>query len=83
MMRLFILGEDEGGMLEIGFRVPYIFQGRISFPCSQVQSLSRRSLVGNNVIYFIFFFIINEVRRRSQQGRTIETTQKASASTGL
>ena len=70
-MGMFIFGKDERGMLEIALRFPRIFQGGVSYPCGQVQPSSRRSLVRNNLIHFIFFFVIYEVRRGLQEGRTI------------
>ena len=67
----FVLSENGGSMAEIKFWFPSIFERRISLPCSQVQSSARGALVGNNVIHFIFFFGINQVRRRSGEGGTM------------
>ena len=70
-MGTFIFRKDEGGVSEIAFRFPCIFRGRVSFPCGQVQSSSRQSLVRNDMINFIFFFVINEVRWGSCEGGTM------------
>jgi hypothetical protein len=51
-------------MSEIAFWFPGVFGRGIALPCGQVQSLARGALVGDNVIDFILFFIINDVRRR-------------------
>ena len=70
-MGMFIFGKDVRGTSEITLRFQCIFQGGIFFPCGQVQPLSWRPLVRNNVIHFILFFIIYEVRRGLREGRTI------------
>ena len=70
-MGTFIFGKDEEGVSEIALRFPRIFGGRVSFPCGQVQSSSRRSLVRDNMINFIFFFVINEVRWGLCEGGTM------------
>ena len=64
MMRTFIFRQDMGGMPEIALGFPCIFGRGVSLPCGQAQSSSRRSLMRNNVIHFVFFFVIYEVRRR-------------------
>ena len=51
-------------MAEINFEFPCIFQGRIPFPCGQVQSTGIRAFVGKDGFHFVFFFIIYDVRRR-------------------
>ena len=63
-MSSFVLLEYRGSMTEIKFRFPGIFRRGASFLCSQIQSSARRALVGDNMIDFIFFFGINQVRRR-------------------
>ena len=70
MVRMFIFGKDKRGMLEIALRFPRIFRW-VSLPCGQVQSSSRKSLVRNNMIYFIFFFVIYEVRWGLYEGGTM------------
>jgi hypothetical protein len=55
--------EDQRSVSEIAFWFPGVFGRGIAFPCGQVQSSARGALVGDNVIDFIFFFIINDVRR--------------------
>ena len=67
----FVLQEDCGSMMEITFGSPSVFGGRITFPCNQVQSSARGTLVKNDMIDFIFFFGINQVRRRLEEERTI------------
>ena len=70
-MGMFIFGKEERGVSEIALRFPHIFRGRVSFPCGQVQSSSRRSPVRNDMINFIFFFVINEVRWGLCEGGTM------------
>ena len=67
-MGTFIFGKDEGGMSEIALRFPCIFGRGVSFPCGQVQLSSRGSLVRDNMIHFVFFFIIYEVRWGLREG---------------
>ena len=49
-------------MAEINFGFPCIFQRRVPFPCSQVQSAGSRTFVRKDSLHFIFFFVINDVR---------------------
>ena len=63
-MSLFVLLEDSESMMEIKLRFPGIFRRGIPFPHGQVQSSARGTLVGDNVIDFVLFFGINQVRRR-------------------
>ena len=70
-MSSFVLLEDSGSMTEMKFRFPSIFGRRISFPCGQVQSSARGTFVGNNMVNFVFFFSINQVRRRLGEGGTV------------
>ena len=51
-------------MAEITFRFPSVFRQRVPFPCGQVQSAGNRAFVRKDSLYFIFFFVINDVRRR-------------------
>jgi hypothetical protein len=59
-----IVFEDQGSVSEIAFWFPGVFGRRIALPCGQVQSSARGALVGDNVIDFVFFFVIYDVRRR-------------------
>ena len=68
---LCIFRKDKRGVLEIALRFPRIFRRRVSFPCGQVQSSSRRSLVRNDMINFVLFFVINEVRWGLREGGTM------------
>ena len=68
---MFIFGKDKRGVLEIALRFPRIFGRWVSFPCGQVQSSPRGSRVRNNMINFILFFVINEVRRGFCEGGTM------------
>ena len=51
-------------MAEITFGFPSVFRRQVSFPCGQVQSAGSGALVRKDCLYFIFFFIIYDVRRR-------------------
>ena len=61
---LFIMFQEGGRMVEITFGFPSIFRRRVPFPCSQVQSASNGTFVRKNSLYFVFFFVIYDVRRR-------------------
>ena len=67
----FVLLEYSGSMTEIKSGFPGVFRRDVSFPCSQVQLSARGAFVGNNMIYFVFFFSINQVRRRLGEVRTM------------
>jgi hypothetical protein len=49
-------------MAEIAFWFPGVFGRRIALPCGQVQSSAMGALVRNNVINFVFFLVIYDVR---------------------
>ena len=68
---MFIFRKDKRGVSEIALRFPHIFRRGVSLPCGQVQSSSRRPLVRNDMINFVLFFVINEVRRGSCEGGTM------------
>jgi hypothetical protein len=59
-----IVFEDKGGVSEIAFWFPGVFGRRVTLPCGQVQSSARGTLVGDNVVDLVFFFIIYDIRRR-------------------
>ena len=61
---LFISFQESGRMAEITFGFPGVFQQRVPFPCGQVQSVGSGAFVRKDCLYFIFFFIIYDVRRR-------------------
>ena len=61
---LFITFQESGRMAEITFGFPGVFRRRVSFPCGQVQSASSGAFVRKDCLYFIFFFVIYDVRRR-------------------
>ena len=61
---LFITFQENGGMAEITFGFPSVFRRWVSFPCGQVQSAGSGALVRKDCLYFVFFFIIYDVRRR-------------------
>ena len=50
-------------MAEIYFGFPSVFRQRVSFPCGQVQSVGDWAFVGKDGLYFVLFFVINDVRR--------------------
>ena len=58
-------------MAEIKFWFPSIFGRRVSLPYGDVQSSARGAFVENNVIHFILFLGINQVRRRLGEGGTM------------
>ena len=60
---LFISVQENGRMVEIGFRFPSIFGRGISFPCGQVQSSAVGTFVREDGLNFVFFLVINDVRR--------------------
>ena len=60
----FILFQEGGRMAEMTFGFPGVFRRRVPFPCSQVQSAGSRALVRKDCLYFVFFFIIYDVRRQ-------------------
>ena len=68
---LFISIQKNGRMVEIGFRFPGIFRRGISLPCSQVQSLAVGTLVREDGLDFVFFLVINDIRRWQREGGTI------------
>ena len=59
----FISFQESGRMAEITFGFPSVFQRRVPFPCGQVQSAGSGALVREDSLDFIFFFIIDNVRR--------------------
>ena len=70
-MGLFIFLENREGVTEINFWFPCILGRGVSFPCGQVQSSARGALMGDNVVYFVFFFGVNHVWRRPRKGGTM------------
>ena len=63
MMESFIARKDRSRVMEIGFWFPSIFGRRVTLSCGQVQSVGFGALVGENGLEFIFFLIIDDVRR--------------------
>ena len=61
---LFILFQESGRMAEITFGFPSVLRQWISLPCSQVQSSGSGALVRKDSFHFVFFFVIDDVRRR-------------------
>ena len=61
---LFICTQKGSRVTDINFRFPGIFRRGITFPCSQVQSLAKGALVGEDGFNFILFFIIYDVGRQ-------------------
>ena len=59
----FIMFQEGGRMMKIFFGFPCVFRRRVTFPCSQVPSVGIGALVGKDSLYFVFFFVINDVRR--------------------
>ena len=57
--------------MEIKFRFPCVLRRRVPFPCGQVQSSAREVLVRDDIINFVFFFGVNQVRRGSGEGGTM------------
>ena len=57
--------------MEIKFWFPCVLRRGVSLPCGQVQSLARGALVGDDMIDFVFFFRVNQVRRGSGEGGTM------------
>ena len=52
----FIVSEYLRCMAEITFWFPYVFGGRVTFPCGQVLPSARRSLVRDYSLDFVFLF---------------------------
>ena len=48
-------------MSEVDFRFPGIFRQGIALPCSQVLSLARGALVGNDGFHLVLFFWSDQV----------------------
>ena len=67
----FILFQEGGRMTEITFGFPGVFRQRVPFPCGQVQSASSGAFVRKDCLYFVFFFIIYDVRRQRRERRSI------------
>ena len=63
MMESFIAGKDRSRVTEIGFWFPSIFGRRVTLLCSQVQSAGFGALMEENGLDFVFFLIINDIRR--------------------
>ena len=60
----FITFQESGRMAEITFGFPSVFRRRVPFPCGQVQSVGSGAFVRKDCLYFIFFFVIYDVRRQ-------------------
>ena len=63
-MLKFIMFQEGGRMMKIFFGFPCVFRQRVTFPCGQVPSMGIGALVGKDSFHFIFFFIIDDIRRR-------------------
>ena len=61
---LFITFQESERMAEITFGFPGVFRRRVTFPCGQVQSAGSGALVRKDCLYFIFFLIVDDVRRQ-------------------
>ena len=59
----FITFQEGGRMTKIFFGFPCVFQQRVTFPCGQVLSLGIGALVGKDSFHFVFFFVIDDIRR--------------------
>ena len=64
---IFIVLEEFLGSGELLFRKPRVFFGRIALPLDKVLSLGQSSFVTNDLLDFIMFFIINEIRGWSRE----------------
>ena len=67
----FISVQENGGVTEINFRFPSIFQQGVTLPCGQVQSLAIGALVTEYGLDFIFLFIIDDIRGWRREGGVI------------
>ena len=47
---------------EFHFRKPRVFFGRVSFPTDKILPMGWSSFVMNDLLDFIVFFVINEIR---------------------
>jgi hypothetical protein len=57
-----IVFQDQRSVSEVTFWFPGIFGRRIILPCGQVQSLAKGAIVRGNVVDFVFFLVIYDVR---------------------
>ena len=64
---IFIVLEEFLGSGELLFGKPRVFFGGIALPSDKVLPLGRSSFVTNDLLDFVMFFVINEIRRQSRE----------------
>ena len=66
-VEFFIRSESGLGMFQVPLRDPRVFFGRISFPSDQEGTEGRGSAVAYDLLNFVFFFSIDELRGRCME----------------
>ena len=71
MVGPFICFQKPFGVCQILFWDPFVTSGGVSFPGHEITSALSCSFVGEDSLYFIFFFVIDKVRWWFSEIRTV------------